>query len=53
MALRARDLAVDAELLKAIPLPVRQVLEGLKPGELAVTDGAVFISNILYAPPSD
>lgn len=30
-----------------------QVLEGLRPGELAVTDGAVFVSNILYAPPSD
>jgi cobalt-zinc-cadmium efflux system membrane fusion protein len=30
-----------------------QVLEGLHSGELAVTDGAVFISNILYAPPSD
>jgi cobalt-zinc-cadmium efflux system membrane fusion protein len=30
-----------------------QVLEGLRPGELAVTDGAVFISNILYAPPAD
>jgi cobalt-zinc-cadmium efflux system membrane fusion protein len=30
-----------------------QVLEGLQSGELAVTDGAVFISNILYAPPSD
>jgi cobalt-zinc-cadmium efflux system membrane fusion protein len=30
-----------------------QVLEGLQTGELAVTDGAVFISNILYAPPSD
>jgi cobalt-zinc-cadmium efflux system membrane fusion protein len=30
-----------------------QILEGLQPGELAVTDGAVFISNILYAPPSD
>lgn len=30
-----------------------QVLEGLKPGELAVTKGAVFLSNILYAPPSD
>jgi cobalt-zinc-cadmium efflux system membrane fusion protein len=27
--------------------------EGLKPGETVVTDGAVFISNILYAPPSD
>jgi cobalt-zinc-cadmium efflux system membrane fusion protein len=30
-----------------------QMLEGLQRGELAVTDGAVFISNILYAPPSD
>lgn len=30
-----------------------QILEGLQPGELVVTDGAVFISNILYAPPSD
>ncbi|MGO9609063.1 MAG: efflux RND transporter periplasmic adaptor subunit [Verrucomicrobiia bacterium] len=30
-----------------------QVLEGLQPGELAVTDGAVFISNILFAPPTD
>lgn len=30
-----------------------QVLEGLHPGELAVTDGAVFVSNILYAPPTD
>ncbi|MGA3169962.1 MAG: efflux RND transporter periplasmic adaptor subunit [Chthoniobacteraceae bacterium] len=30
-----------------------QVLEGLRRGELAVTDGAVFVSNILYAPPSD
>jgi len=30
-----------------------QVLEGLRRGEQAVTDGAVFISNILYAPPSD
>ena len=29
------------------------ILEGLQTGELAVTDGAVFISNILYAPPSD
>jgi membrane fusion protein, heavy metal efflux system len=27
--------------------------EGLKPGEMVVTDGAVFLSNILYAPPSD
>jgi cobalt-zinc-cadmium efflux system membrane fusion protein len=30
-----------------------QVLDGLKPGELAVTSGAVFLSNILFAPPSD
>jgi membrane fusion protein, heavy metal efflux system len=30
-----------------------QVLDGLRRGELAVTDGAVFISNILYAPPTD
>jgi cobalt-zinc-cadmium efflux system membrane fusion protein len=30
-----------------------QVLAGLQRGELAVTDGAVFISNILYAPPTD
>jgi cobalt-zinc-cadmium efflux system membrane fusion protein len=30
-----------------------QVLQGLQRGELAVTDGAVFISNILNAPPSD
>lgn len=30
-----------------------QVLDGLRPGELAVTDGAIFLSNILYAPPSD
>jgi len=30
-----------------------QILEGLQRGELAVTDGAVFISNILYAPPGD
>jgi cobalt-zinc-cadmium efflux system membrane fusion protein len=30
-----------------------QVLEGLQRGELAVTEGAVFLSNILYAPPSD
>jgi cobalt-zinc-cadmium efflux system membrane fusion protein len=29
------------------------VLEGLKKGETVVTDGAVFLSNILYAPPSD
>jgi cobalt-zinc-cadmium efflux system membrane fusion protein len=30
-----------------------QVLDGLQRGELAVTEGAVFLSNILYAPPSD
>jgi cobalt-zinc-cadmium efflux system membrane fusion protein len=30
-----------------------QVLDGLHRGELAVTDGAVFLSNILYAPPTD
>lgn len=30
-----------------------QVLEGLKPGELAVTDGAIFLSSLLQAPPTD
>ncbi|MGB7152189.1 MAG: efflux RND transporter periplasmic adaptor subunit, partial [Terriglobales bacterium] len=30
-----------------------QVLDGLKPGELVVADGAVFLSNMLQAPPSD
>jgi multidrug efflux pump subunit AcrA (membrane-fusion protein) len=30
-----------------------QVLEGLQRGELAVTNGAVFLSNMLNAPPSD
>jgi cobalt-zinc-cadmium efflux system membrane fusion protein len=30
-----------------------QILEGLQPGELVVTDGAVFLSNMLQAPPSD
>jgi cobalt-zinc-cadmium efflux system membrane fusion protein len=30
-----------------------QILEGLQPGDLAVTDGAVFISNMLQAPPAD
>jgi cobalt-zinc-cadmium efflux system membrane fusion protein len=30
-----------------------QVLDGLKPGEMAVTEGAVFLSNILNAPPGD
>jgi membrane fusion protein, heavy metal efflux system len=29
------------------------VLEGLKRDELVVIDGAVFVSNILFAPPSD
>jgi cobalt-zinc-cadmium efflux system membrane fusion protein len=30
-----------------------QVLEGLQRGELVVSDGAVFLSNMLEAPPSD
>jgi cobalt-zinc-cadmium efflux system membrane fusion protein len=30
-----------------------QILEGLKRGELVVTDGAIFLSNMLQAPPSD
>ena len=30
-----------------------QILDGLKLGETVVTEGAVFLSNILYAPPSD
>lgn len=30
-----------------------QVLEGLQNGELAVTDGAIFLDNMLQAPPSD
>lgn len=30
-----------------------QIVDGLQRGELAVTDGAVFLSNILNAPPSD
>ena len=30
-----------------------EILDGLRAGELAVTDGAVFVSNILNAPPSD
>ncbi len=29
------------------------IVKGLQRGELAVTDGAVFLSNILYAPPTD
>jgi cobalt-zinc-cadmium efflux system membrane fusion protein len=30
-----------------------QVLDGLRPGELAVSEGAIFLSNILQAPPVD
>jgi cobalt-zinc-cadmium efflux system membrane fusion protein len=30
-----------------------QVLDGLQRGELVVADGAVFLSNMLQAPPSD
>jgi len=30
-----------------------QILDGLHQGELAVTDGAVFLSNMLQAPPTD
>jgi membrane fusion protein, heavy metal efflux system len=30
-----------------------QILAGLQPGELAVTDGAVFLSNMLQAAPTD
>jgi cobalt-zinc-cadmium efflux system membrane fusion protein len=30
-----------------------EILEGLQSGELVVTDGAVFLSNMLEAPPSD
>jgi cobalt-zinc-cadmium efflux system membrane fusion protein len=30
-----------------------QILDGLQRGELAVADGAVFLSNMLQAPPSD
>jgi cobalt-zinc-cadmium efflux system membrane fusion protein len=30
-----------------------QVLEGVRPGELVVTNGAIFLDNILQAPPSD
>jgi membrane fusion protein, heavy metal efflux system len=30
-----------------------EILAGLQPGELVVTDGAVFLSNMLEAPPSD
>jgi cobalt-zinc-cadmium efflux system membrane fusion protein len=30
-----------------------EILEGLQPGELVVSDGAIFLSNMLAAPPSD
>ena len=30
-----------------------QILDGLQQGELAVTDGAIFLSNMLQAPPTD
>ena len=30
-----------------------QILDGIKRGELVVTEGAVFLSNMLQAPPSD
>lgn len=30
-----------------------QILVGLKPEELVATDGAIFLNNLLYAPPSD
>jgi len=30
-----------------------QIVEGLKPGELAVIEGGIFLSNMLQAPPSD
>jgi membrane fusion protein, heavy metal efflux system len=30
-----------------------QILDGLQPGELAVTDGAIFLDNLLQAPPTD
>ena len=30
-----------------------QILDGLRPGDLVVTDGAVFLSNMLQASPSD
>jgi cobalt-zinc-cadmium efflux system membrane fusion protein len=30
-----------------------EILQGVRPGELIVTDGAVFLSNMLQAPPSD
>jgi cobalt-zinc-cadmium efflux system membrane fusion protein len=30
-----------------------QIIQGLRPGELAVSDGAIFLSNMLEAPPND
>jgi cobalt-zinc-cadmium efflux system membrane fusion protein len=30
-----------------------QILDGLLRGELAVTDGGIFLSNMLQAPPTD
>ncbi len=30
-----------------------QIVEGLNPGELAVTEGGIFLSNMLEAPPTD
>jgi cobalt-zinc-cadmium efflux system membrane fusion protein len=30
-----------------------EIVEGVKPGELVVADGAVFLSNMLQAPPGD
>jgi len=30
-----------------------QILDGLQRGELVASDGAVFLSNMLEAPPSD
>jgi cobalt-zinc-cadmium efflux system membrane fusion protein len=30
-----------------------QILDGMRAGELAVTDGAIFLSNILAAPPTE
>ena len=30
-----------------------QILDGLQPGELAVTDGAIFLDNMLLAPPTE
>ena len=30
-----------------------QILEGVQAGELVVSDGAIFLDNMLQAPPSD